>query len=265
MSFVKPIILVNNNIVESGPGQLVDPTSLGSGVADNTTFLRGDSTWQPVVQSFNTRTGSVVLTSGDVTTALAFVPYANTNPAGYITASSPDLTGTPTAPTASANTNTTQLATTAYVVGQASVASPLMNGSVAVGTSLLYSRQDHIHPVDTSRAPLYAAFVDQGTKSSGTYNIVVSAAAQQRIQNGGAFTITTSGWPSSGLRGELLIELVNGAAFVITWPTINWIKSDGTVTTVISSSGYTLQTSGVDFILLWTRDGGTTIYGKIIR
>lgn len=34
------------------------------------------------------------------------------------------------------------------------VANPLMDGTVAVGTSLLYARQDHIHPTDTSRAPL---------------------------------------------------------------------------------------------------------------
>jgi len=27
----------------------------------------------------------------------------------------------------------------------------------------------------------------------------------------------------------------------------------------------TLQTSGTDFCLLWTRDAGTTIYGKFVR
>jgi hypothetical protein len=39
------------------------------------------------------------------------------------------------------------------VVGPATVA-PLMNGAAAVGVSLLYARQDHVHPTDTSRAPL---------------------------------------------------------------------------------------------------------------
>jgi len=108
-------------------------------------------------------------------------------------------------------------------------------------------------------------YQDNGIKTSGIFNINTADAVQQRIQNGGAFTITTSGWLGAGIRSELLIELVNGAAFAITWPTIYWIKSDGTTTTAISSSGYTLQTTGVDFILLWTRDGGTTIFGKIIR
>jgi hypothetical protein len=31
---------------------------------------------------------------------------------------------------------------------------PLMDGTAAVGTSLLFARQDHVHPSDTSRAPL---------------------------------------------------------------------------------------------------------------
>jgi hypothetical protein len=67
---------------------------------------------------------------------------------------SPALTGTPTAPTAAANTNSTQLATTAFVLGQASATSPAMDGTAAVGTSSAYARGDHVHPTDTSRAPV---------------------------------------------------------------------------------------------------------------
>jgi hypothetical protein len=37
------------------------------------------------------------------------------------------------------------------IPGPASVA-PLIDGTAAVGTSLLYARQDHVHPTDTSRA-----------------------------------------------------------------------------------------------------------------
>lgn len=59
---------------------------------------------------------------------------------------SPTITGTPTAPTAAADTNTTQVATTAYVIGQASSTSPNALGSAAVGTSNRYARADHTHP-----------------------------------------------------------------------------------------------------------------------
>jgi len=67
---------------------------------------------------------------------------------------SPTFTGVPAAPTAAVDTNTTQLATTAYVVAQAAAATPLVNGTAAVGTSLRYARADHVHPNDTTRAPL---------------------------------------------------------------------------------------------------------------
>lgn len=67
---------------------------------------------------------------------------------------SPALTGTPTAPTAAFGTNTTQLATTAFVLGQAGGSAPVMDGTAAAGSSSAYARADHVHPTDTSRAPL---------------------------------------------------------------------------------------------------------------
>lgn len=65
---------------------------------------------------------------------------------------SPTFTGTPTAPTATQDTNTTQIATTAFVVAQASATTPIVNGTATVGTSLRYSRADHVHGTDTGRA-----------------------------------------------------------------------------------------------------------------
>ena len=54
----------------------------------------------------------------------------------YAPLASPALTGTPTAPTASVDTNTTQVATTAYVVGQAyaKLASPTFTGTPSLPT-----------------------------------------------------------------------------------------------------------------------------------
>jgi hypothetical protein len=53
-------------------------------IFDGTTWdkLDGDTN---EVYSFNTRTGAVTLTSGDVTTALGFTPYNSTNPSNFIT------------------------------------------------------------------------------------------------------------------------------------------------------------------------------------
>jgi len=67
---------------------------------------------------------------------------------------SPALTAIPTAPTAAADTGTTQIATTAFVVNQASTVTPADNGVAAAGASLRYARADHIHRIDVTRAAL---------------------------------------------------------------------------------------------------------------
>jgi hypothetical protein len=56
------------------------------------------------VSSFNTRTGAVTLTSGDVTGALGYTPYNSTNPSGYIT-SSGSISGNAATATLAANTS----------------------------------------------------------------------------------------------------------------------------------------------------------------
>ena len=76
---------------------------------------------------------------------------------GYALLSSPSLTGTPLAPTAAVDTNTTQIASTAFVLGQASSFTPLIDGTATIGTSTRYARADHVHPADTSRAALVGA------------------------------------------------------------------------------------------------------------
>lgn len=104
--------------------------------------------------------GATVITSlipgdsDDLTEGTTNLYYTTARSSLKADLASPTFTGTPAAPTAAADTNTTQIATTGYVVGQAASATPLMDNTAAVGTSLKYARQDHIHPVDTSRAPL---------------------------------------------------------------------------------------------------------------
>jgi hypothetical protein len=88
---------------------------------------------------------------------------------------SPTFTGVPAAPTATAGTNTTQLATTAFVLANAPVtppatANPLMDGTVAVGVATKYAREDHRHPTDTSRAPV----VSQALGATANFNTAVT-------------------------------------------------------------------------------------------
>ena len=94
---------------------------------------------------------------------------------------SPTFTGTPAAPTAAADTNTTQLATTAFVVGQASSTAPVMDGTAAVGTSLKYARADHVHASDTSKAnlasPTFTGTPTAPTATAGTNTTQIATTA----------------------------------------------------------------------------------------
>ena len=89
---------------------------------------------------------------GDNSTAIATTAWVKSQ--GYTGVTNVNLTGTPTAATAPVDTNTTQLATTAFVIGQGATTLPTMAGTASAGTSTRFSRGDHVHPTDTSRAPL---------------------------------------------------------------------------------------------------------------
>lgn len=110
---------------------------------------------------------------------------------------SPTFTGTPIAPTAAVNTNTTQVATTAFVNAEInsdrpySDTNPVMDGTATQGASARVSRQDHVHPTDTSRVAkagdtmtgtltgtLFTAPQDQlGTSATATQNFTLDASA----------------------------------------------------------------------------------------
>ncbi len=113
-----------------------------------------------------------------------------------------------------------------------------------------------------------AMFKDTGYtyfNSNSTSALDYTNGSQQRWAPTGTVTLTVTNFAPTGNLSELFIEGINLGAATITWPTINWITSTGATTTTFSSNGVTLQTTGTDWILLWTRDAGTTIYGKVVR
>jgi hypothetical protein len=87
----------------------------------------------------------------------------------------------------------------------------------------------------------------------------------------GSATFGVTNWPDSGLYGELMVELFAGAGgCVINWGNrVKWFKADGSGTylTNFTASGNTLHDYEYDpdFLIFWTHDSGTTIYGKVLR
>ena len=87
----------------------------------------------------------------------------------YAPLASPSLTGTPVAPTAAADTNTTQIATTAYVVGQG-----YLKSNTASSTYAPLTAASLVRPVLTSAFETNSV---SATSATGTVNVDLSTAA----------------------------------------------------------------------------------------
>lgn len=118
----------------NGTGALSVTAAGTSGQVLTSNGSSADPTFQTVttgVSSVFSRTGAVTANSGDYTIAQV---------TGGAPLASPTFTGTPAAPTATAGTSTTQIATTAYVAtSYAPLASPAFTGSTPTsgGTALV--------------------------------------------------------------------------------------------------------------------------------
>lgn len=103
-----------------------------------------------------------------------------------------------------------------------------------------------------------------GTKTTSTA-ISIADGNIATIQIGASLTLSFTNWSPSGEYSELMIVMTNGGAYTLTWPTVNWLLSTGAFTTTFANQPATLQSSGIDFIFIWTINGGSTLYGKIVR
>jgi hypothetical protein len=65
---------------------------------------------------------------------------------------------------------------------------------------------------------------------------------------------TMTNWPATGKSGHLELEIINGAAFSIVWPTsVDWV----------GGTAPTLTTSGTDKLIFKSRNAGTTVLGFV--
>lgn len=218
----------NTNILDSALTPTADPTQAPAGLSGKL------SQW---VSWFTNRIKAITGTTNwydapptTLTTANSHITNTS-NPHNVTTAqigaapvASPGLTGTPTAPTATAGTNTTQIATTAFVLGQAGTATPLVDGVGAIGSSYYYARQDHIHPTDTSRQAAlgYTPVNKAGDTMSGplTVNSSISTSgpelsissngeARVHVYNGGGVAEWKFGQKSSTSHNFILSKTVS--------------------------------------------------------
>lgn len=91
-----------------------------------------------------------------------------------VTGTVPTATNATTSTTQAVDTNTTAIATTAFVLGQSAAATPLVeSGAGAVGTSTRFARADHVHPAVAASSKTLL----QTVTATGTAPVVFDAAA----------------------------------------------------------------------------------------
>ena len=193
---------------------------------------------------------------------------------------SPTFTGTPAAPTASQGTNTTQVATTAFVnaeiaadtAAKAPLASPTFTGTVTIpagasiadiGTTIQAFDADTAKR-DTTNTYTQLQTMNAGLSVDGPYKQAVETVGSTTINlsTGNYFTKTISGNttfsfsnpPSSGTVGSFTLELTHSSG-TVTWPSSVKFPAD---------TAPTLTTGKTHLFIFVTDDGGTRYRGAAL-
>ena len=202
---------------------------------------------------------------------------AITNKAGL---ASPTFTGTPAAPTASQGTNTTQLATTAFVNAEiaadtavkAPLASPTFTGTVTIpsgasiadiGTTIQAFDADTAKR-DTTNTYTALQTMNAGIAVDGPYKQTAEAVGALAIDlaTGNYFTKTIAGNstftftnpPASGTACSFTLELTHSSG-TVTWPSTVKFPAD---------TAPTLTAGKTHLFIFVTDDGGTRYRGAAL-
>jgi hypothetical protein len=288
-----PVNLIANDVSAAGGALLAGPAFTGAPTAP--TAAPGTTTTQLAtcayvqaavltsggVLTFNGRAGAVTLTAADLSGV------------GGALLASPSFTGFPLAPTATPGTNTTQLATTAFVMAAVAAATagvssfntrtgavsliatdvtavlppsattPAMDGTASAGTASAWSRGDHVHPTDTSR---YAASNPSGFQTAAQ---VSASLANYLPLAGGALTgdLSIASAHVLGI-GQTVINtngmsFVGAAATALTWtaPFLSLWISGGAAGNLVRSFSGTGLTALADMSLNGAAGGIQSTYG----
>ena len=200
-----------------------------------------------------------------------------TNKAGL---ASPTFTGTPAAPTASQGTNTTQLATTAFVnaeiaadtAAKAPLASPTFTGTVTIpagasiadiGTTIQAFDADTAKR-DTTNTYTQLQTMNAGLSVDGPYKQTAEAvsALDINLATGNYFTKTINGNSTftfsnpaaSGTASTFTLELTHTSG-TVTWPSSVKFPAD---------TAPTLTTGKTHLFMFVTDDGGTRYRGAAL-
>jgi len=181
-------------------------------------YIFNGASWQTsassLITSFMDRIGAITLQTSDIVTTLGFTPANAATSAPLL---SPAFTGTPSAPTAAFGTNTSQLATTGFVVTQldggpqstnltetltiAATAGITASGNIATGLTSKFMVL-MVQAVNSLTSQNYSLSIYDGS-TSGTLLYQASGITQRTYIDTGSFFVPALS------TGNLFVQITN--------------------------------------------------------
>lgn len=107
------------------------------------------------------------------------------------------------------------------------------------------------------------------TPAGSVYTIDLTSTKHQvaEIATTDPITISFSNWPSTPVTAMVMLELVNGGlASGISFPAaLKFVLPNGALSTNFNDLEATLNSTGTDFFMFWSRDQGTNIFARLMR
>jgi len=174
-------------------------------------------------------------TTGTNTTQLATTAFVQTGLLPYASLAAPAFTGVPTAPTAATGTNTTQLATTAFVQTDLALRLALAGGTLSGRLNLLS----------------YSETIVTATISSGVLGINLALGSAFNVSlSSSVSSFSFSNVQASRSNAITLFFTGDGTTRTINWGSIRWAWATAPL--------FTFANGKVNIVSLVTNDGGTT-------
>jgi predicted heme/steroid binding protein len=185
----------------------------GAATYNSTTGVLNIPAYEGGVTSFNTRTGAITLTSGDVTGALGYTPYNATNPAGYT-----NNVGT-----------VTSVGGTGTVSGLTLTGSVTTSGNLTLGGALSLTSSNVTTALGYTPESTLNKGVAGGYASLDGAGLVPSTQLPSYVDDVLEYT-NLAGFPATGTTGKIYVALDNnkiyrwsGSAYIEVSPTVGTI------------------------------------------
>lgn len=207
------------------------------------------------VDSVNGYTGVVVLDKADIGLANADNTADLAKPISTLTQTALDNIDQMVYPGAGIPLSTGSAWGTSYTLNALAVALGAENNTVS-GDKTFTGSNDYGTPsaitlTNGSGLPYSSGHLDppviSTTTTGATLNLDYSASKYHVVTFDQDCVVSVTNWPTTGTRGAIQIRTINAGAYTVT----------------IGGKSLTLTASGTDMVILWTEDGGTTIYGGV--